>query len=256
MSSERQVLVYPNSYTLTSAVAARFISRARTVLKEQDEVTVVLTGGRMGSAVLSEINALPTRDTVDWRRVNVWWGDERWLPHGDVERNDHQAAMALLDHVDLAPERVHPFPSSDEGIELDEAAERYAAELAQAAPEGRLFPRLDILFLGVGSDGHIASLFPERQGIRVTETTVIPVRNSPKPPLERLSLTLPVITSAHRVWLTLSGSDKASALGLALAGANVNEVPAAGACGAQETIFFVDQAAAAEVPANLITPEG
>jgi 6-phosphogluconolactonase len=83
---------------------------------------------------------------------------------------------------------------------------------------------------------------------------VIAVRNSPKPPAERLSLTRPVINASERVWLVLAGSDKASALGLAMAGASRDEVPVAGIKGRRRTVFFVDSAAAAEVPENLIAP--
>ena len=113
-------------------------------------------------------------------------------------------------------------------------------------------PIFDITFLGVGPDGHIASLFPHRSGIQVTDRTVIPVRNSPKPPPERLSLTRPVINASQRIWLVLAGADKASALGLALAGASRDEVPVAGIKGRRRTVFFVDADAAAEVPEALI----
>ena len=119
---------------------------------------------------------------------------------------------------------------------------------------GSELPWFDITFLGVGPDGHVASLFPEKSGVRETEATVIAVRNSPKPPPERLSLTLPVINSSARVWLVLAGPDKASALGLTLAGASINEVPAAGVEGRRRTLFFVDAEAAAEVPENLVDP--
>jgi 6-phosphogluconolactonase len=107
----------------------------------------------------------------------------------------------------------------------------------------------------VGPDGHIASLFPDRPGIRETERTVIAVRDSPKPPPERLSLTRPVINGSARIWLVLSGTDKASALGLALAGASYTEVPAAGAKGRKRTVFFVDRDASSEVPESLIAPD-
>jgi len=92
------------------------------------------------------------------------------------------------------------------------------------------------------------------QGIRETERAVVPVRNSPKPPAERLSLTRPVLNASERIWLVLAGVDKASALGLALAGASYTEVPVAGAKGRKRTVFFVDKDAAAEVPENLISP--
>jgi 6-phosphogluconolactonase len=254
MSNERRVIMHPDKESLAAAVAARFITKVVDLVDEFDEASVVLTGGTMGGAVLEAINASPARDSVDWSRVNVWWGDERWLPAGDPERNETQARAALLDHVGLDPARVHAFAASDAGIELDAAAEAYAAEIVAHSPANANMPHFDITFLGMGPDGHIASLFPERSGIRERERTVIPVRNSPKPPPERLSLTLPVINSSARVWLVVAGADKASALGLTLAGASTNEVPAAGVEGRRKTLFFVDADAAAEVPENLIDP--
>ena len=254
MTNERRVIVHADKSSLASAVAARFITKTVDLIAEFDEASVVLTGGTMGSAVLAAVNLSPARDSVDWSRVNVWWGDERWLPAGDPDRNDTQAREALLDHVALDPHRVHAFAASDSGLELDEASEAYAAELAAHSPANASVPHFDITFLGMGPDGHIASLFPERGGVREREKTVISVRKSPKPPPERLSLTLPTINSSARVWLVLAGADKASALGLTLAGVSVNEVPAAGAEGRRTTLFFVDAAAAAQVPEHLITP--
>jgi 6-phosphogluconolactonase len=255
MTSERRVVVYPDKQTLATMLAERFLTKVAKFIKARGEATVVLTGGTMGYATLAAINASENRDTVDWSRVNFWWGDERWLPDADAERNETQAREALLAHIPLDPARVHAFASSDEGIELDAAADAYAAELKAAAPEGADYPSFDITFLGVGPDGHIASLFPERGGIREELRTVIPVRNSPKPPPERLSLTLPVINSSERIWLVMAGTDKASALGLTLADASVFEVPAAGVHGRRSTRFLVDHDAAAEVPDNLTTPE-
>lgn len=252
--NERRVLVHPDKAALAASVAARFITKVVDLVDEFEEASIVLTGGTMGQAVLEAINASPARDTIDWGRIGVWWGDERWLPKGDPERNETQARAALLDHVALDPARVHPMGASDEGLDLDAAADAYAAELADHARGGAAVPDFDITFLGVGPDGHIASLFPERSGIRVTDRTVIAVRNSPKPPPERLSLTLPVLNSSARVWAVVAGTDKASALGLTLAGASVNEVPAAGLEGRRRTLFFVDADAAAEVPENLISP--
>ena len=254
MSNERRVIVHPDKAALAAAVAARFITKVVDLVDEFDEASIVLTGGTMGSAVLQAVNDNPARDSIDWSRINVWWGDERWLPAGDPDRNETQARAALLDHVALDPERVHPFPSSDQGVELDAAAAAYAQELADHTPANASMPHFDITFLGIGPDGHIASLFPERGGIREQELTVVSVRNSPKPPPERLSLTLPVINSSARVWLVAAGADKASALGLTLAGASFNEVPAAGVEGRRKTLFFVDAEAAQQVPENLIAP--
>jgi 6-phosphogluconolactonase len=254
MTNERRVLIHPDKDSLAGSVAARFLTKTIDILDEYDGANIVLTGGTIGIAVLATIRSSPARDSVDWSRVTFWWGDERWLPKNDPERNELQAREALLDHLPIPPENIHPFPASDEGLSLEDAADVYAGELALHAIGDAPQPRFDITFLGVGPDGHIASLFPDRPGIRETEATVVAVHDSPKPPPERLSLTRPTINSSERIWLVLSGADKASALGLALAGASYTEVPAAGAKGRKRTVFFVDQDAAAEVPENLIAP--
>jgi 6-phosphogluconolactonase len=253
--SERRVLVHPSKTEMADAVAARLVTKLTWILTQKPVAHIGLTGGSMGGAVLASVNASADRDKVDWSRVHFWWGDERWLPRGDAERNETQAREALLDHLTLDAGQIHAFAASDEGVELDDAALRYAHELAEHAAEGSTLPHFDVTFLGVGPDGHIASLFPERSGIRVKEATVISVRNSPKPPPERLSLTLPVINSSERIWLVLAGADKASALGLTLAGVSPNEVPAAGANGRKRTDFHVDSEASAEVPESLTATE-
>jgi 6-phosphogluconolactonase len=254
MTNERRVLVHPDRQSLAGSVAARFLTKTVDILEDKDTANVALTGGTMGATVLEAINSSPARDSVDWSRVHFWWGDERWVPHDDPERNEVQAREALLDHIAVPAANIHPFAASDGPLSLEEAAAAYAAELAAHAGEGSAQPRFDITFLGVGADGHIASLFPDKPGISETEATVVWLRDSPKPPPERLSLTRPVINSSDRIWLVLAGADKASAIGLALAGAAYTEVPVAGAKGRKRTVFFVDKEAAVDVPENLIAP--
>lgn len=252
MTTDRRVLVHTDPQALAEAVASRFIATATELLGERDEIHVVLTGGSVGIAVLHAIGMHSDRDAVDWARVHVWWGDERWVPREHADRNAVQAREALLDLVALDPAKIHAFPASDDGLDLDQAAAQYREELLTAGDGG--MPPFAITFLGVGPDGHIASLFPEREGPRVTDATVIAVDDSPKPPPQRLSLTLPLINGSERVWLVLAGADKASALGLALAGASAADVPVAGVKGTQRTLFFVDEAASSEVAESLITP--
>jgi 6-phosphogluconolactonase len=251
-TNERRVLVHPNKQALAASVAARFLTKTVDVIADFGVAHVVLTGGSIGIGTLAAVKESVARDTVDWSKVHFWWGDERFVPKGDADRNELQAREALLDHLDVPAENIHPFPASDEVASLDDGVAAYTAELARFAADGAQWPRFDITFLGVGPDGHIASLFPGLPGIRVTDAPVVSVQNSPKPPPARLSLTRPVINSSERVWLVLAGADKASALGLALAGASYVEVPAAGAKGRKRTVFFVDQDAAAEVPESLI----
>jgi len=216
---------------------------------------VVLTGGGIGTRVLAELAAAPARDAVDWPRVEVWWGDERFVPYGDPERNETGARSALLDHVDVVPERVHPMPGPDgpDGHNPEAAAERYAAWLQAAAePQDRAgVPRFDVLMLGIGPDAHVASLFPGLPALYEEERTVVAVRGAPKPPPTRLSLTLPAIRAASEVWILATGAEKASAVRMALSGAGPVQVPAAGVRGVRQTLFLLDRAAAAEVPVQL-----
>jgi 6-phosphogluconolactonase len=254
VTNERRVLVHPDKEALAGSVAARFITKIIDVLDEQEQAHVSLTGGTMGSAVLEAIASSPARDSVDWSRIQFWWSDERFLPHGDADRNDTQSRAALLDVLSLDATQIHSMPAPGDHADIEAAALAFEAELASAGVDGARYPKIDVMFLGVGPDGHIASLFPDHALVHETERVVVAETASPKPPPERLSFTLPVINSADRVWLVLAGADKAGALGLALAGASVNDVPAAGVQGRKRTVFFVDQDAAAEVPEALITP--
>ncbi|HRN28673.1 MAG TPA: 6-phosphogluconolactonase [Terrimesophilobacter sp.] len=252
MNIHRTVVLHHDRAGVVNALAARIEATLSELLGSKSAVHLVLTGGTVGIDVLAALGASTTTRALDWSRIHVWWGDERWLPAAHEERNDHQADEALLSLVDVPAHNVHRFASDDGGSSLDDAAAQYTDELATHAPRGETTPVFDILLLGVGPDAHIASLFPDGDGITESEKPVVAVRESPKPPPERLSLTLPSICRADRVWLALAGGDKASALSLALSDAHVNHVPVAGARGRLETVFFVDADAAADVPAELI----
>lgn len=253
--AEKRVIITSDPAALAASVAPRFVSRVSRSLHEGGLAHISLTGGSMGSAVLAATARDPRIDTIDWSRVHFWWSDERFVPSGHADRNDRQAREALLDRLDIPAANIHATLASDDGLDLDAAAAAYADELAAfSGPEGA-WPSFDVCFLGVGPDGHIASLFPDRPEIHITDRSVVAVRDSPKPPPERVTMTRPVINSSKRVWLVLAGTDKAAALGLALAGASYASVPAAGAKGRTRTTFFVDQAAAAQVPLELIDRE-
>lgn len=251
MTTQRDVFLYEKD-ALAASVAERFIATVLEVLDREEEAHVVLTGGSMGIAVLAAINVSPSRDRVDWSRIHAWWGDERWVPSGHPDRNDQQAAEALLNHVAIPDDNLHRFPAAAAGLSLDEGAAWYEAELKAHAGAGSAHPEFAITFLGIGPDGHIASLFPHHPGIDVEDATVIAVRESPKPPPERLSLTRPVLNASERVWLVVAGADKASALGQAFAGATRDEIPVGSIQGERETVFFVDHDAAAEIPQDLL----
>ncbi|BCJ61321.1 6-phosphogluconolactonase [Micromonospora endophytica] len=245
--TEASVAVHADADLLAQAVAARLVVRLLDAQAARGEASVVLTGGRIAAAVHRAVTALPAAAAVDWSRVDVWWGDERFLPTGDPERNETQARAALLDALPLDPARIHPMPAADAGVEPEEAAARYAAELARAARSGTAeLPHFDVLMLGVGEDGHIASVFPEHP-VQHESRPVSAVRDSPKPPPIRTTLTLPAINTAEEVWLVASGAGKAEAVGMALAGAEPAQIPAAGVRGTSRTLWLLDRAAATSI---------
>jgi 6-phosphogluconolactonase len=247
--TETSVVVHAGTELLAQAVAARLIVKVIDAQAARGHAGIVLTGGRIATAVYQAVSDLPARDAVDWSRVDVWWGDERFLPAGDPERNETQARAALLDGLRLDPARVHPMPASDgpDGADPEAAAARYAAALTAAARPGTAtLPHFDVLLLGVGEDGHVASVFPEHP-VAYEKRPVSAVRGSPKPPPLRLTLTLPAINTAEEVWLVAAGPDKSRAVGMALAGAGPVQLPAAGVSGVERTLWLLDRAAAAEV---------
>jgi 6-phosphogluconolactonase len=249
-----EIVVHRSADLLAKVVAARLVTRLVDAQSARGAASVVLTGGRLGIEVLRELRDSPARDAVDWRHVDVWWGDERWLPAADPERNDGQARAALLDSVPLDPARVHPFPAADGEFPGDPeaAAEAYARELAEAArPEDHgAVPHLDVLLLGVGEEGHTASIFPESPAA-YDERTVVAVRGCPKPPPIRLTMTFRAIRAATEVWLVTAGEDKAGAVALALGGAGEVQVPAAGASGRARTLWLLDRAATSRLPRSV-----
>jgi 6-phosphogluconolactonase len=245
------VVIEPDADQLARSVASALVARLAAAQAVHGTASVVLTGGGIGTAVLERVAALaaePEHAVVDWTAVDVWWGDERFVPADSADRNELGARRAFLSRVGLDPERVHPMPSSDAGFdEPEEAAAWYAEQLAAAADEGQQLPRLDVLLLGMGPEGHVASIFPESPAVS-DQRPVLAVRDCPKPPPTRLTLGFSAITRAEEVWLLVSGEGKADAVAQALAGADRRQVPAAGARGRRATRWLLDTAAASKLP--------
>jgi 6-phosphogluconolactonase len=257
--SPPSVIIHRDPDELAAAVAARMITRLTDVQAAHGSAHLVLTGGGIASRTYRSVAESSARGAVDWRALDVWWGDERFLPAGDSERNETQAWATLLGHVPVDPSRVHPMPPSDgpDGADPEAAAQRYADSLAAAArPEDHAaVPSFDLLLLGVGPDGHIASLFPGKPALYEQERTVVAVRGAPKPPPNRLTLTLPALQRAQDTWLVVSGEDKAKVVAMALSGAaGPTQIPAAAARGRQRTLWLLDRAAASALPPDLARP--
>jgi 6-phosphogluconolactonase len=252
--TEPAVVVHHSAELLAQAAAARLVTRLVDSQSSGRTPSLVLTGGTIAARTYAAVADSPAHAAVDWARLDLWWGDERYLPAGDPDRNETQARSALLDRVPVDPERVHPMPAVDDasGGDPDQAAAAYADRLRRAAlPEDHgQVPTFDLLLLGVGPDGHVASLFPEHPAL-YDERAVTAVRGAPKPPPTRLSMTLPTLLSAREVWFLVAGADKAQAVRLALSGAGPMQIPAAGVHGRQRTLWLLDKDAASEVPQAL-----
>ncbi len=254
--SRPEVVVHATAEVLAAATAARLVTRIVDIQTASGSASLVLTGGGIVIATLRKVASTQSAAAVDWRRLDVYWGDERFLPSGHPDRNETQAREALLDHVDVNPTRIHPMGPSDGpwGDDPDAAAQAYADLLLhRLRPEDRgPAPSFDICCLGVGEDGHVASVFSGSPAVYETERAVIGVRGSPKPPPTRITLTLPAIRCAAEVWLIVSDSAKAAAVTMALSAAGEVQVPAAGATGRRRTLWLLDRAAASKLPTELL----
>lgn len=239
--SDPEVIRFQDAEELAGEVGRRLLGLLTDVQLGDRVPSVALTGGSIADRLHREVARLSAGASVDWSRVDVWWGDERFVPADSPDRNVGQARAALLDHVGVDPARVHEVPAAGT-MGLDEAATAYGDALR--AHGGGLF---DVVFLGVGPDGHIASLFPGRSELEVDDAIAVPVSESPKPPPERVSLTFGALNRTREAWFIVSGEDKAEAVARAVGGADVHDTPAAGVCGQERTLWFVDEAAASRL---------
>lgn len=266
MSDETRL--FEDRHQLCRQAAAELLQILGEAVRDRGEASAVLTGGGTGTGILSAVAELLETDaaegtsgglpTPDWSRVHLWWGDERFLPAGDPERNEVQAHEALLERLltqhGLPAENIHPMPAAGSAAagrsSLDEAAEAYAAELGRHArtADSRL-PVFAVVMLGVGPDAHVASLFPDLPGPLATDATVISVTDSPKPPPERLSLTVEALNSAERLWFVVAGADKAEAVAAVRRARDSKTTdaarwPASVVSGQVSTTWWLDEAAA------------
>ncbi|MFC4946482.1 6-phosphogluconolactonase [Pseudonocardia sp. GCM10023141] len=243
-----RVVIHSGADVLAAAAAARLITRLTDLQAAGGTPRIALTGGGVGIGMLEQIRAAPARDAVDWARVEFFWGDERFLPPGDPERNETQARAALLDHVPVDPAKVFPM-GADTGTGPD-GAEAAAADYAALLAGSPRDPLFDVVLLGMGEEGHTASVFPDSPAVHETTRTVVDVHDCPKPPPTRVSLTLATIRRSAEVWLVTAGAGKAPAVAAALGGAAEVDVPVAGAVGAERTLWLIDRAAASELPGH------
>ena len=219
--------------------AAKLIEKLASLLSEKDEVHLVLTGGTVGIATLVSVWANPSHTDIDFTRINIWWGDERFVAVDSSDRNALQAKNALLKNLKLDAEKIHEFPSANNGLDLQQAASEFAAHVET------LKPHFDVVLLGMGPDGHIASLFPGKP-IPESGLWIIGEEDSPKPPPQRLSFTYEALNSADEVWFVVAGADKQDAVSVAM-GDQPETLPVGRVHGRILTQWFIDSTAGTKV---------
>jgi len=238
-----RIEVHESADALATAVAGELLARLVDAQSAGHEPQIALTGGTIADAVHRELTRLSASSEVDWSRVVVWWGDERFVPPDSPDRNAGQARAGFLATAGVDPAKVHEMPSTADAPDVEAGAVAYS-DLVRTHGSGEF----DVMMLGVGPDGHVASLFPGFPQLDVEDRIAVGVSDSPKPPPERISLTFSALNRSKSVWFLVSGDEKAAAVARALAeGTDLHDCPAAGVTGSEETIWFLDRAAASRL---------
>ena len=228
MMTNRRLMRYRSAQGLAEGVAHRLVQTIVKVQADQERIDLCLTGGRIANTVYAAMGDVPECTQIRPDQLHVWWGDDRFVPTGHPDRNSLQALPLLSAAIRLDPSKTHVMPAADGKADPDEAAYSYAQELSDVV--------FDICLLGMGPDGHVASLFPGHPSFNPT-TTALAVG---------VTVTMPVITRSKRVWFLVSGSEKADAVEKVFAGDD--SLPATWANGTIETSWMVDHDASIGLP--------
>ncbi|HOA26557.1 MAG: 6-phosphogluconolactonase [Propionibacteriaceae bacterium] len=223
---------------VTDVVADRLLARIVELQQTQPLVHLCLTGGDAANAMYERLAELAEGSDLDAAKLQLWWGDERFLPATDPGRNSLQAISRLARTVSINSAHTHMMAAKDGRKDSHESAAEYEAELGDT--------RFDITLLGIGRDGHVGSIFPNHPSFEPTSLAVIGVEDAPKEPAERISLTISTLNRSDQVWFLANGEEKADAISRALDGDEA--LPASHVHGDEATLWFIDEAAAGGLP--------
>lgn len=236
MKAEQKIL--PDSASLIHAAAEHFVATARAAIAKRGVFYVALAGGSTPKGLYQKLATSPFIEQIDWSRVHLFFGDERCVPPTHDDSNFKMARHAMIDHVPIPAGNVHRMPT--EKVDAAEVAERYA-ETMKEVMDGAPF---DLLLLGLGPDGHIASLFPETPALDVTDTLTTSLFVE-KFESWRVTMTYPVINAARQVIVFISGEAKA-AIVKDISSDAVSGLPVQRLAPQNEYYWFMDQAAAGQ----------
>jgi 6-phosphogluconolactonase len=251
----REVRVYPNLARETRAAARHIVARARESVRTRGVFSWVLAGG--GTPLgLYRLLARQYRQSFPWGATEVYFGDERCVPPRHRDSNYAMARDSLLARVPIPRERIHRLRG--ERRPPSSAAVQYARVIGPVPPTADPErARFDLVLLGVGPDGHTASLFPEARSLKVLRKAVVAVRRSPEPPyVPRLTLTLPALNSSREVCFLVAGPEKAAAVAAIFRSLpdGTARLPASLVRSAGNTVWFLDRAAAHDLPPGVRAP--
>ncbi|MBI5945233.1 MAG: 6-phosphogluconolactonase [Chloroflexi bacterium] len=239
------IKIFKNINELSLAAAQLFIESASQAIAVRGQFLVGLSGGSTPNHLYQLLAGAPHCDSIDWQKAHVFWGDERLVPMGDHGSNYFQARTALLDHVNIPADNVHRVQSD---LEPASAALDYARTLKQFSAPQLDWPRFDLVLLGMGDDGHTASLFPGSP-MDVSEPVIAVTANYQDRPANRITLTPMVFNSARRIIFLISGLSKAVTLTQVLSDVSrMDSLPAQRIRPTEgELLWLVDEAAASRL---------
>jgi len=249
--SARIVRIFPDVEALSKAAAAEFVRCAGETVAARGRFTVALSGGSTPKRLYQLLTTEPYRSQIDWGRVEIFWGDERCVPPDHKDSNYRMAREAMLTQLPIPAEHIHRLEA--ERADREAAARDYEAVLARVfgVSSGGEPPALDLILLGMGPDGHTASLFPHTQALDETRHWVVP-NHVPQLNTDRLTLTRPILNRGREVLFLVAGADKAERLVEVLAGpADPKRLPSQSIQPEGQLVWFVESAAAARLPSSL-----
>ncbi len=247
MPDIHDIQIFPNEDALSDHAADRFVQAARDAIAARGRFTVALTGGSSPHKTYELLMQAPRSAQIEWGNVFIFLGDERFVPYDDERSNYGMCKRLLLDSVPIPAAQILPIPTGTATVQ--EAADEYAQTLARVfvQPSEGPPPALDLILLGMGDDGHCASLFPGMPTLHIQDRWVVssPPGTLP-PPLDRITLTFPVLNAARQVVFLVNGNKKAAAVrDIFEGGAGVDQHPSAGVNPTSGTLtWLLDEAAA------------
>lgn len=209
-----QIAIYPDIHTLSQQAAQYTVRIANESTADRGRFTIALAGGTTPAELYGLLGSEPFLSQIDWQLVHIFWGDERCVPHDSPDSNFYLAQKILLNKISIPESQIHRMPA--DWPDRDAASKAYTVEMQHTFGTNGI-PSFDLIHLGMGPEGHTASLFPHQASLHEKQRLVMPV-SVPKPPPDRLTFTPPLLNAARNVLFLVAGNDKADALRAVLEG--------------------------------------